>query len=978
MPRRTILSEAEREKLKALPNSYNELIRHYTLNEWDVGLIKQRRNDHNRLGFAVQLCYLRYPGYVLPIGEAVSPSLLRYVAKQLKIKESCWSKYAQRQETRREHLQILRVYLGLSSFSLGTFRTSLKVLTDVALQTDKGMVLAQYGLDYLRNENVIIPPLKVIERLCAMAIAQSNRKIYQTLVAPLSAEHLQKLDALLTLKPETQITSMAWLRQSPTAPNIKNILEHLERLKILQSLDLPDGLEQKIHKNRLLKMAREGRRMSVDDLGKFETTRRYATIVTIVIEAKATIIDEIIDLHDRIIGKLFNRAKRQHEAEFQQSGKAINDKVRLYHLIGNVLLQAKEAGEDPFAAIETVISWDDFTESLREAQKLAQPENFDYVHRIGRSYSQIRRYVPAFLNTLQFGGAPTAKGILTALDILKRLDEGSLSKFPEDAPIGFVKKRWQPLVITEKGLDKRFYELCLLSELKNSLRSGDIWVKGSRQFKDFNDYLLPIDEFAALKQSNHLPLGLVQDCEQYLQDRLGLLEEQLQKVNQMAKGNQLPDVIISESGLKITPLDKAVPKEASALIQQLSGLLPPIKITELLMEVDEWINFTCHFTHLKNGDAPREKTSLLTVILADAINLGLTKMAKSSPDMTYAKLSWHQAWHVRDETYSLAISELVNAQLKQPLAAHWGDGTTSSSDGQRFPVGSYAKRGGNINPKYGSEPGLQFYTHVSDQYSPFYTQVINVGVRDSTYVLDGLLYHESDLRIEEHYTDTAGFTDHVFALMHLFGFRFAPRIRDLADKRLFVSGRLTDYPALSELLGGTVNPHKIRSHWDDILRFVASIRQGTVTASLMIRKLSSYPRQNGLALALREVGRIERSLFMLEWFQSLDLRRRVQVGLNKGEARNALSRAVFFNRLGELRDRNFDHHLYRASGLNLVTAAIILWNTVYLQRAILSLEQSGQFIDPILLQYLSPLGWEHISLTGDYIWKSPQVPKPLL
>jgi TnpA family transposase len=969
MPRRTILSEAEREKLRALPNSQDELIRYYTLNALDLALIRQRRNDHNRLGFAIQLCYLRYPGYALPIGEEVSPSLLSYVGKQLEIKESCWSKYAQRQETRREHLQILRVYLGLSSFSLKTFRITLKVLADVALQTDKGMILAKYVLDYLRDENVIIPPLRVIERLCAMAIAHSNRKIYQNLIAPLSAEHLQTLDTLLTPKPETKITSMAWLRQSPTAPNIKNILEHIERLKVLQSLDLPDGLEQKIHKNRLLKMAREGGRMSVDDLAKFETARRYATIVAIVIETKATVIDEILDLHDRIMGKLFNRAKRKHEEEFQKSGKAFNDKVRLYYLIGNALLEAKAAGEDPFAAIETVISWDDFTESLNEAQKLAQPETFDYLHHIGRSYSQIRRYAPRFLKTLQFGGVPATQSMLDALDILKRLDEGTLSKLPEDAPTGFIKKRWQNLVLTEKGLDKRFYELCLLSELKNSLRSGDIWVKGSRQFKDFNDYLLPLNEFTALKQSNKLPFGLVQDCEQYLQERLLFLEQQLQKVNQMAKGDQLPDVIISESGLKITPLDKAVPQEASALIQQLSGLLPPIKITELLMEVDEWTNFTRHFTHLKRGDTSHETTPLLTVILADAINLGLTKMAKSCPDTTYSMLSWHQAWHIRDETYSLAISELVNAQLREPLAAHWGDGTTSSSDGQRFPVGSHAKRGGNINPKYGSEPGLQFYTHVSDQYSPFYTQVINVGVRDSTYVLDGLLYHESDLRIEEHYTDTAGFTDHVFGLMHLFGFRFAPRIRDLADKRLFVPGKLTDYPALSELLGGTVSQNKIRSHWDDILRFVSSIRQGTVTASLMIRKLSSYPRQNGLAVALREVGRIERSLFMLEWFQSLDLRRRVQVGLNKGEARNALSRAVFFNRLGEIRDRNFEQHCHRASGLNLVTAAIILWNTVYLQRAIQSLQDSGQSIPPHLFQYLSPLGWEHISLTGDYIWK---------
>jgi TnpA family transposase len=172
-------------------------------------------------------------------------------------------------------------------------------------------------------------------------------------------------------------------------------------------------------------------------------------------------------------------------------------------------------------------------------------------------------------------------------------------------------------------------------------------------------------------------------------------------------------------------------------------------------------------------------------------------------------------------------------------------------------------------------------------------------VRDATYVLDGLLYHESDLRIKDHYTDTAGFTDHVFALTHLLGFRFAPRIRDLADKRLFPAGKQTDYPGLAALIGGTINVKHIRTHWDEILRLATSIRQGTVTASLMLRKLGSYPRQNGMAVALRELGRIERTLFTLDWLQNVELRRRVHAGLNKGEARNALARAVFFNRLGE-------------------------------------------------------------------------------
>ena len=174
--------------------------------------------------------------------------------------------------------------------------------------------------------------------------------------------------------------------------------------------------------------------------------------------------------------------------------------------------------------------------------------------------------------------------------------------------------------------------------------------------------------------------------------------------------------------------------------------------------------------------------------------------------MTYAKLSWLQAWHIRDETYSAALAELVNAQFRHPFAGQWGDGTTSSSDGQRFKVGSRAESTGHINPKYGAEPGRTFYTHISDQYAPFSTKVINVGVRDSTYVLDGLLYHESDLRIEEHYTDTAGFTDHVFAMMHLLGFRFAPRIRDLADTKLYVPKSERSMPALAPLIGGHLEP----------------------------------------------------------------------------------------------------------------------------------------------------------------------------
>jgi TnpA family transposase len=968
MPRRSIFSASERDNLLAVPTTPEELIRFFTFSENDISIINQHRSPENRLGFAVQLCLMRFPGIVLATEESPPPALLSYVGKQLHIAVECWDEYGQRDETRREHLVELQSLLGCMQFTMKHYRTAVHSLEDIASQTDKGIVLGIALVQFLRRQLILMPSIHVMERICSEAITRSNRRIYQTLVEPLSETHKANLDGLLQKKADHDIATITWLRQSPAAPNAKHLLEHIDRLNYLRALDLPVGVERKINQNRLLKISREGCQMTSSDLGKFESQRKYATLLAVVLETKATTIDEIISLHDRIIGSHFNRAKRNYEQEFQSSGKEINRKVNLFWRIGSALLEARTKGSDPFTAIESVISWDAFTQSVTEAQKLARPDDFDYLPRIGDSYSQIRRYAPALLDSLEFTAAPAAKEILDAVNILKTLNKDNSRKVPEDAPTGFIRKRWENLVFKADGIDRRFYELCTLSELKNALRSGDIWVHGSRQFKDFNDYLISHEQFVTLRQNDELELGVIADGEVYLRKRIEQLRSRFGTVNNLAQAEQLPDARITESGLSISPLVNSVPPEAETLMQQVSGMLPHVKITELLMEVDGWTSFSRHFTHLKSGRTSEDTNLLLTVILADAINLGLTKMAESCPSATYSKLSWLQAWHIRDETYSAALAELVNAQSSQPFAEYWGDGTTSSSDGQRFRTGGRAEAGGNINPKYGSEPGVQFYTHLSDQYAPFHTKVINVGVRDATYVLDGLLYHESDLQIEEHYTDTAGFTDHVFALMHLLGFRFAPRIRDLADKRLYIPDRQVEYSALSSLIGGTLNQRTILAHWNEIIRLAASIKKGTATASLMIRKLGSYPRQNGLAVALRELGRIERTLFTLDWIQDLELRRRVTAELNKGEARNALSRAVYFNRLGEMRDRSFEHQRYRASGLNLVTAAIILWNTVYLNRAVNALKLEGQNIDANLLQHLSPLGWEHINLTGDYVW----------
>lgn len=976
MPRRSVLSAAERLSLLAIPTLEADLHRLYGLSDADLGLIREHRGDANRLGFTVLMAYMRYPGVILGVEEDPAPQVLTFLADQIGISPNAWETYDRGTATSRRHVLELQRVFEFTSFTVQEQRLGVEALSKSALVTDHGFVLAEELVESLRRRRVLLPPLSVMEKMCAEAITRGNRAVYATLTEGLGTDQRRRLDGLLRVIPGESASPLVWLRQSPGRPNSRQMREHLDRLRAWRDLELPANVGFRVHQNRLLKLAKEGAHMSTADLAKFEPSRRYATLVAVAVESTATVIDEIVDLHDRIFTKVFSGARNRHKEQFHQAGKEINDKVRLLGQLGQLILDAKTNGTDPFDDIDTAMGWDVFVASVIDAQALARPKAFDFLTGIGQSAHMVRRYWPGFLNELVFRAAPSACELFAGIEFLRELATKKVKLIPEDAPRGFVSKRWAPLVFTEAGIDPVFYELCVLSKLKDALRSGDIWVEGSRQFKNFDDYLLPLHTFQERKNTG-LGLPAVTDPGTYLQERLEFLNEQLALVDQMAAADELPEASITTLGLKTAPLETIVPEAAKALINQVSGMLPRIPITSLLLEVDSKTGFTNDFPHLKTGAQAKDKTLLLTAILADGINLGLTKMSEACSTATYSKMLRTQSMHIRDETYSAALATLVNAQNQHPFAQHWGAGSTSSSDGQRFRTSSKAEATGHVNPKYGASPGKLIYTHINDQYAPYHAKLVNVGVRDATYVLDGLLHHEPDQKILEHYTDTAGFTDHVFALTTLLGFRFAPRIRDLDTTRIYTPNK-TKYSTLEPIIGGTIDVEHLKAHWPEILRLAASIKQGTVTASLMLRKLGAYPRQNGLAKALREYGRLERTLFILDWAQNPDLRRRVTAGLNKGEARNALARAVFFNRLGEIRDRSFEQQNYRASGLTLLTAAIVYWNTIYLDHAIENLNnQPTQDPDPDLLRHLSPLGWEHLNLTGNYIWRNTTKPGKL-
>ena len=305
-----------------------------------------------------------------------------------------------------------------------------------------------------------------------------------------------------------------------------------------------------------------------------------------------------------------------------------------------------------------------------------------------------------------------------------------------------------------------------------------------------------------------------------------------------------------------------MPDGAADLVADLYRRLPEARITDILLEVDDATRFTEAFTHLRTGEPCRDRIGLLNVLLAEGINLGLRKMAEATNTHGFWELMRIARWHVEGDAFDRALAVVVEAQAALPMAAFWGTGRTASSDGQFFPAAGRGEALNLVNARYGAEPGVKAYSHVSDRFSPFATQTIPATVHEAPYILDGLLMNETGRRVREQYADTGGFTDHVFAACSILGYAFVPRIRDLPSKRLYVFERAGVPKRLRPLVGGKVNVDLIDRNWADILRVAATMAAGTMRPSQLLRKLAAYPRQNELAAALREVGRIERSLFI--------------------------------------------------------------------------------------------------------------------
>lgn len=961
MPRRSILTDRQRSALFDLPTNETTLLHHYILADDDITNIMQRRKPQNRLGFALQLCAFRYPGRLLQSGEIIPLEVSRFIAAQLGMGPEDLSTYALREETRREHLIDLRETYGFKMFAgpdADKLKSWLQAEAEVARSNED---IAKRFVDECRHRLIILPGISVIERLCADSLVAADRNIESRIVDRLDEEMKSRLDATLTETMDGNMSRFIWLRRFEVGNNSADASRLLDRLEFLNDFNLPYNILEGIPPHRITRLRRQGERYFTDGLVDISSDRRLAILAVCAIEWRAAIADTIVDTHDRIVGKTWRNAKSLCDQQIQDARSPLQDTLRSFKELGLALLEAKASDQPLETVMEAPHAWSNLENMVASAGQLTDTISSDPIAYLSHGYHRFRRYAPRMFRALDIHTSSVSKLLASAI---KTLTEEKCKSAPK---LDFLrrKSKWRRHITAGGDNNHKLWEVAVMFHVRDAFRSGDIWLGGSRRFADLKDVLIPLETAQRAPQLT-MPL----DPHAWLDDRKRRLTDGIKRLSKAGRQGTIPGGSIENGIMKLDRLTAAVPKEADKIVLDLYGRLPSVRITDLLQEVDDDIGFTDAFTHLRTGSPCKDRLGLLNVILAEGLNLDLSKMAEATSSHNYYQLSRLSRWHVEGDAIDQALAMVVKAQSKLPMAEMWGSGITASSDGQFFPSARQGEAMNLINAKYGSEPGLKAYTHVTDQYAPFATQNIPATVSEAPYILDGLLMNEIGRKIKEQYADTGAFTDHLFATTSLLAYRFIPRIRDLPSKRLYVFRDQYVPQNLKGLIGGRIRENMIVENWPDVVRSIATLRAGVMKPSQLLKKFAAYPRQHELALALREIGRVERTLFIIDWLLDIDMQRRAQIGLNKGEAHHALKNALRIGRQGEVRDRTSEGQHFRIAGLNLLAAIIIYWNTKHLGHAVLERERGGLDCSSELLAHISPLGWAHILLIGEYRWKT--------
>jgi TnpA family transposase len=573
--------------------------------------------------------------------------------------------------------------------------------------------------------------------------------------------------------------------------------------------------------------------------------------------------------------------------------------------------------------------------------------------------------------------------VLTAMKALPELLRAKRRLKSGDIDPSVVVGSWRPLVFGRPPhpggiVDKGPYALCVLAQFHRHLKRGDIYAEASSRWRDPRAHLLSGQSWANARETVLTALSLPAEPDELLASHAEALDQAYRDFAAGLGANS--SAVVDDQGRLHVERLVAVPDPPSLvdLRKRVSAMLPRVDLTEVVLEVMSWQpGFVAAFTSASGGRARLADlhVTIAGCAVAQALNIGYEPIVdRGVPALERDRISHVNQNYLGAEAYALANRFLVDAQAGIGLAQAWGGGMVAAVDGMRFvvPVPSVYAR---PNRKYfGPKRGVTWLNMINDQAAGLGAKVVSGTARDSLHMVDLIFTQDAGRRPDVIVTDTGSYSDVVFGLVHLLGMEYRPALADLPDQRLWRVDPTADYGPLNIAARGRIDIGLVRRHWPDILRAVASIYTGAVSAYDVVRMLQHGGSPTPLGEAIASYGRIFKSIHVLAFADNDETYRRDIKGMrNLQEGRHSLAEATFHGRKGELRQRYYNGMEDQLGALGLVLNCVVLWNTRYLDAALAQLRAASYPVRNEDVARLSPFIRQHVNMHGRYSFYLPDL-----
>lgn len=954
--------------------SAQEIKKLFTLTAEEEAFVRQTAQGRwAQVGLALHLKTTQYLGYFTTLADIPEPIKVQ-VAGCLGHRQLPDDDAIERYDasgSRRRHMAALRKFRNVSPFEHAEHGEWLEAVAAEAAKTKHTADdIFNVLLEQLVVHRLEFPGKSVLQRLASRAQGELHDRLLAEVTQKLPAEARSLIDELLIRKPGAQYTSWIDLKQEPRKPTptaVRSALKRIEQLRrladLLPSLDLPEA------KRRFFEDW--ARALDASQLSRLKPDTRYGLAAIFILAQRSQALDDAVDIFLKLMQQLENLAKRRlSEHQLEHSERA----DELVAQLKEILLAYQLQGTDQ----QRINAIDD---TLIRDSELLVTECDEHLAYAGKNHLPFLRTPYAnvrgmLFNCLAIADLHARYEDSDSLNLLKWLmtmrnwkrevitaQELGLSPHPD---LDWITGHWKGQVITAAPdqFNRRYLELALLFRVRDEIKSGDLFVPQGDRFDDYHDHLVDdstlasqLEEYGRTTGIEVEPTKLVRDLKEALQKKIEAVDDRFEN-NLHAQMVDKRLVLSRNKRPEVNPL-------VTRLDRIISERMAPVRIVDVLIDTTRWVDLVTEFYPVSGETSrlPDLLPRLVASLFCYGCNLGPVQTARSVRELSAKQVAWFNLQYTTEQMLDNANVKVINAYNRYQLPKCWGDGMSVSADGTQWAMYEQNLLSEN-HIRYGGHGGIGYY-HVSNNYVALLSHFTTCGSYEAVHILD-ILGNQSDIQPDTIHGDTQAQSLPVFALAHLLGIKLMPRIRNMRNlvfSRANPSHRCTH---LEPLFRDDVNWEKIEKYLPEMMRVAVSIKLGKITASTILRRLGTWSRKNEVYFAFRELGKVIRTVFMLEYIDDVDVRKSIQAATNKSEQFNRFIQWVFFGQQG-LIAQNVRHEQRKiVKYSHLVANLVMLHNLDQMTRILAELQAAGEDLPQSVVGCFSPYRMEHINKFGDY------------